>query len=350
MKIRNKVSNRFIKIIVTVLLTVLIIIPQTGCGAKGPFNKSEFCLDTSCNITIYDEMSEDEAMAILDEAYAQIREYENTFSKTIEGSDVYKVNEAKGAKVEISDATMELVKIGSEMGELSDGAFDITIGAASSLWDFKSENPEVPKESDIKEALKTVDYTQLGIEGNKFWLEDEGAKLDFGGVAKGYIADRTGEFLESKGVTKAIVDLGGNIVTIGDKEEGTPWKVGIERPYSDRTEIIGAVEAVDQTVVTSGIYERQFIKDGKRYHHILDPETGYSSDSDIEAITIMAAKGNSGFCDALSTACLILGQEDALQLIKTVQNKHPEMGVKAAIINKNDEIIKTEGMEIISVE
>lgn len=350
MKIRNRVSSKFIKIIVTVLLTVLIIIPQTGCGEKAPFNKSEFCLDTSCNITIYDDMSESEAMEILEEAYVRINEYENLFSKTIEGSDVYRVNEAKGDKIEISDATMDLVKIGSEMGLYSNGAFDITIGAVSSLWDFKSENPQVPEDSDIQAALPTVDFTQFATQGNKIWLTDPNAKLDFGGVAKGYIADKTGEFLEEKGVTKAIIDLGGNIVTIGEKEENTPWKIGIERPYSDRTEIIGAVEAVDQTVVTSGIYERQFVQDGKRYHHILDPETGYSVESDIEAITIMAVKGNSGFCDALSTACLILGQDDAMQLIKEVQKNHPEMNIKAAIINKNDEITTTEGMEILPVE
>lgn len=343
-------TNRLVKIIVTVLLTVLIIIPQTGCGAKEPISKSEFCLDTACNITIYDDMGEDEAMAILEEAYVRIKEYENLFSKTIEGSDVYNVNEAKGAQIAIDDATMELVEIGTEMGQLSNGAFDITIGAASSLWDFKSEDPKVPADSDIKAALPTIDYTQVETSGNKISLEDPKAKLDFGGVAKGYIADRTGEFLESKGVTKAIVDLGGNIVTIGEKSENTPWTVGIERPYSDRSEIIGAVEVKDQTVVTSGIYERQFTVGDKRYHHILDPKTGYSVESDIEAITIVAAKGNSGFCDALSTACLILGQEDALKLIEKVKAAHPEMEIKASIINKNDKTVTTEGMEIIPID
>lgn len=343
-------TNRLVKIIVTVLLTVLIIIPQTGCGAKEPISKSEFCLDTACNITIYDDMSKDEAMAILDEAYVKIKEYENLFSKTIEGSDVYNVNEAKGTEVEINDATMDLVEIGTEMGDLSNGAFDITIGAASSLWDFKSEDPQVPADSDIKAALPTIDYTQVKTSGNKISLENPDAKLDFGGVAKGYIADRTGEFLESKGVTKAIVDLGGNIVTIGEKAENTPWTVGIERPYSDRSEIIGAVAVKDQTVVTSGIYERQFMVGDKRYHHILDPKTGYSVESDIEAITIVAAKGNSGFCDALSTACLILGQEDALKLIEKVKDAHPEMEIKASIINKNDKTVTTEGMEIIPID
>lgn len=346
--LKSKNRSGLLKILITVLLTVIIIIPQTGCSDKDPVSKSEFCLDTSCEITIYDmeDMSKAAAQETLDLTYEEIRKYENLLSKTVEGSDVFRINSAEGGETEVSDDTLDVINTGLFMGNMSGGAFDITVGTLTELWDFKSDNPQVPEESDIKEALESVGYGNVIASGSSVKLTDPDAKLDLGGVAKGYIADKAGEFLEKQGVTKAIVNLGGNITTIGEKDNKTPWTIGVERPYSDRSEIIGSIKVSDQTVVTSGVYERQFVQDGVRYHHVLDPETGYPADTDIEAVTIIAAKGNSGFCDALSTACLILGKEDALELVEKLQKKYPEMGLEAALIDKNDNIVQTDGMDL----
>ena len=343
---------RLFRIIAAVLLTAVIIIPQTGCGGKEPVSGSEFCLDTSCEITIYDMegMSEDKAAGIIDQAFAEIREYENMLSRTVEGSDVYRINHADGKSTEVSAETLDVIRTGLLMAELSGGKFDITVGALTDLWKFTSDNPSVPEDQEIKKALATVGYENITMKGNEVGLSDSETRIDLGGVAKGYIADKTGEYMEAQGVTKAIINLGGNITAIGEKEEDTPWTIGIERPYSDRSEIVGSIKVSDKTVVTSGIYERQFVEDGVRYHHVLDPQTGYPAETDLEAVTITAVKGNSGFCDSLSTACLILGKEKAHRLVLKLQDEYPQMEIEAAFIDKNDNIAQTDGMNLELVE
>ena len=343
---------RLFRIIAAVLLTAVIIIPQTGCGGKEPVSGSEFCLDTSCEITIYDMegMSEDKAAGIIDQAFAEIREYENMLSRTVEGSDVYRINHAEGKSTEVSEETLDVIRTGLLMAELSGGKFDITVGALTDLWKFTSDNPSVPEDQEIRKALETVGYENITMKGNEVGLSDSETRIDLGGVAKGYIADKTGEYMEAQGVTKAIINLGGNITAIGEKEEDTPWTIGIERPYSDRSEIVGSIKVSDKTVVTSGIYERQFVEDGVRYHHVLDPQTGYPAETDLEAVTITAVKGNSGFCDSLSTACLILGKEKAHRLVLKLQDEYPQMEIEAAFIDKNDNIAQTDGMNLELVE
>ena len=343
---------RLFRIIAAVLLTAVIIIPQTGCGGKEPVSGSEFCLDTSCEITIYDMegMSEDKAAGIIDQAFAEIREFENMLSRTVEGSDVYRINHADGKSTEVSAETLDVIRTGLLMAELSGGKFDITVGALTDLWKFTSDNPSVPEDQEIRKALETVGYENITMKGNEVGLSDSETRIDLGGVAKGYIADKTGEYMEAQGVTKAIINLGGNITAIGEKEEDTPWTIGIERPYSDRSEIVGSIKVSDKTVVTSGIYERQFVEDGVRYHHVLDPQTGYPAETDLEAVTITAVKGNSGFCDSLSTACLILGKEKAHRLVLKLQDEYPQMEIEAAFIDKNDNIAQTDGMNLELVE
>ena len=343
---------RLFRIIAAVLLTAVIIIPQTGCGGKEPVSGSEFCLDTSCEITIYDMegMSEDKAAGIIDQAFAGIREYENMLSRTVEGSDVYRINHADGKSTEVSAETLDVIRTGLLMAELSGGKFDITVGALTDLWKFTSDNPSVPEDQEIRKALETVGYENITMKGNEVGLSDSETRIDLGGVAKGYIADKTGEYMEAQGVTKAIINLGGNITAIGEKEEDTPWTIGIERPYSDRSEIVGSIKVSDKTVVTSGIYERQFVEDGVRYHHVLDPQTGYPAETDLEAVTITAVKGNSGFCDSLSTACLILGKEKAHRLVLKLQDEYPQMEIEAAFIDKKDNIAQTDGMNLELVE
>ena len=288
-------------------------------------------------------MDEKEAAPIIDKAFSEISGYENALSRTVEGSDVDRINQAADKDVRVGEDTLELIREGMDAGKISDGSFDITIGRLTALWDFNGEDPKVPDDEEIQEARKTADYSRIKIQGDRVRLENAEADLDLGGIAKGYIADRVTESLESSGVKSGIVNLGGNVEVIGSKDGGQPFVIGIERPYSDRTEIIGTVEAMDQTVVTSGIYERKFEEDGKLYHHILDPETGYPVETDLESVTLIADKGNSCFCDHVATTCIIKGKKEAEKFIKKLQEEYPEKNIHAVFVNSDDEITVTDG-------
>ena len=339
------------KIITIFLLIALLIIPQLGCNSQvnnQGVSKSSYHLNTFCTITIYsmtndDQLSEGEleakAISLITDAYKLCDDYEKILSKTIDGSDVYKVNHAGGQAVEVSDTTIEVVNKGLEYSRLSSGAFDITIGKASDLWNFQEMDDTgnrigtVPEASLIAEAMNHVGYSNVVIEGNTIRLIDPQCELDLGGIAKGYIADRVADFLEEEGVTSAVVDLGGNIVVIGEKgasieeAEGIEFNVGIADPNSSN--LLGVVSCKDKTVVTSGTYERYFEIDGKRYHHVLDTKTGYPADTDLLSVTIIAEKGQSVDCDGLSTSCLALGKEKGLQLIKGIDK------VQAIFVDKD---------------
>ena len=319
------------------------IIPQTGCGSEEPVSENQFCLDTICTITIQD-MKKEDAQAAISRAFELCKKYENMLSKTIEGSDVYKLNHAKGQPVEVQEETLEVIKRGIEYGEVSGGMFDITIGAVSELWNFSGESPAVPDEEKLREAVSTVDYRQIRIDGSRVRLENPEAQVDLGGIAKGYIADRVTEQMKADGVQHAVISLGGNISVIGEKQEDTPWNIGIERPYSDRTEILGSVELTDGTIATSGVYERCFEQDGTLYHHVLDPRTGYPVETDLDAVAVKGDAGQSIDCDALGTVCLMLGEEEGRKVLEQFS------GIEAAFIDKTDRITTTDGMQVILQE
>ena len=319
----------------------LLIISYTGCGNKTePVSKDSYYMDTVCTITIYDmeNMSDENALGVIDEAFSLCADYEDMISVTRENSDIYKINHAGGKPVECDPHTIAVVKMGIEAGERSGGAFDITIGKVTDLWDFQGENPSVPDKEKIEESLKDVNFRQIKINGNTITMEDPEGEINLGGIGKGYIADRAADLLKEKGVTSAIVNFGGNIVVVGDKM-GEPFKIGVELPYSDRSEIAGYVEASDATLVTSGIYERYFEEDGVKYHHILDVETGYPADTDVVSVTIIAPFGYSGVSDGLSTTCLLLGSEKGMELIENFE------GVEAVFQTKDGKLLKTKGVD-----
>ena len=340
-----KLSKQTIKLSLIFLIIATVIITQTACkNTKDvePVSKEGFYLDTVCKISIYDmdgDLDKEKAEAAIDKAYKRCRELENTLSNTIESSEVSQINSAGGKWVTVGKDTLKVVKAGVKYGELSNGDFDITIGSVSGLWDFQSENPVVPEQSKITEALKHVNYKNIQFDGNKIRLADPQAKLDLGGIAKGYVADELTTLLEKEGVTSAVINLGGNISTIGSKPDGSPFIIGIEKPYTDRTEIIGTTTADNQTVVTSGIYERQFQKDGKIYHHVLSSKTGYPVETQLEAVSLVAKKGRSMDIDAMSTICLMKGVDGGKAFIKK------QKGVEAVFSAQGKEVAKTKGMK-----
>ena len=167
------------------------------------------------------------------------------------------------------------------------------------MWDFSGENPKVPDAEQLKKAVNTVDYRQIQIEGNQVSLKNPKAQVDLGGIAKGYIADRLIEQMKQEGVEQAIISLGGNVAVIGEKAKGVPWNIGIERPYSDRREILGSVGLSDGTIATSGVYERCFEEGGVLYHHVLDPKTGYPVKGELDAVAVKGGEGQSIDCDGI---------------------------------------------------
>lgn len=297
-------------------------------------------MDTICTVDIYDmeDFSEENALAAIDKAFSLCADYESLISATDENSDICKINHAGGEPVECSQVTVDILKKGLEYCKLSGGRFDITIGKATDLWDFHGENPKVPAADDLSEAVKAVDYTQVVIDGNSVTLTNPEGEINLGGIGKGCIADAASKLLIEEGVTSAVVDFGHNIVTIGDKA-GAPFKIGVEKPFAGDSSVVGYVEAKNQTLVTSGIYERCFEEDGVLYHHILDPKTGYPVDSDVAGVTILGEEGASGDCDSLATICLILGVDEGLELIEKTD------GYEALFIDKEGGLTKTSGFD-----
>lgn len=334
--------KKFISAVCVIALTAVLIIPQTGCvGNVDKVEKESFYFDTTCKITIYDmkDMSQDNADNAIDKAFKQCVKYENLLSKTKKQSDIYKINHAGGAPVKCDPITIACIRDGLKYCKLSGGRFDITIGKVNDLWDFEGDNPKVPKASDIKAALKYVNYKQINISGNTVTMGTTKGEIDLGGIAKGYIADKISNYLKSIGVTSAIVNLGGNIECVGDKD-GKDFSIGIEKPYSDQSEIVGSTGVSNGTVVTSGVYERYFTYKGKKYHHILDVNTGYPVTTDVVGVSIKSKYGHSVDCDGLSTTCLILGEKKAKKLIESLD------GYEALFILKNDKVITTSGFKL----
>jgi len=287
---------------------LFLLLIFSGCRSA-PLTAADFLLDTYVSVTLYEGGTE----AILQDSLDLCRSYDDRFSKTKPDSDISRINQAKGAPVTVSEDTADLLSIALDIGQRSKGRLDITIGAASALWNFKSETPTLPEQEALRAAAETVDYRQVVLKNNTVTLLNPEARLDLGAVAKGYIADRMADFLRGEGVTSGIINLGGNVYAIGNKA-GKPFHVGVRAPVQGTAEEIGWVEAEDTSLVTSGIYERCFTLDGVLYHHILDNGTGYPVNNELASVTIRSPR--SAEADALSTLCFALGKAGSEDFLK----------------------------------
>lgn len=349
---------------------LLLIVSQTGCshngggglqGEEAPLAAEDrYLLNTLCRIEIWEAPSEKQAQSLVENAFLLAQELERAMSRTIEGSDIDRINSAGGIPVEIGNAhVIEVLELGINYGELSGGLFDITIGRLAELWNFSSEAAAVPEAEKIQELLAHVDYRSLHwvpvVEGDPMaqeggaqrWLvtlADPKAAIDLGGIAKGYIADQVADFLRENGVTSALLNFGGNVVCIGRKSEERPWVIAVERPFNDaeaedyQRRTVGTIELQDQAAVTSGTYERQFVEEGVRYHHILDPNTGYPRQSGLSGVTVVGER--SAQCDGLSTTCLMLGLEKGMELIENMP------GFEAVFVEESGAISCTSGIAL----
>lgn len=315
------------------LLSIVGTLTLSGCGASSKqISRTGFYFNTVITITIYDE----DRKSVLDDCFALADKYENLFSTKITSSDIYKINHAGGAPVTVDDEIIVLLQKGLIYANLSDGLFDITIGSLSSLWNFSENNGTVPDAADIQAAVSTVDYHGIIIEGNTVTLTNPDTNIDLGGIAKGYIADKLKELLHENGIHSGIINLGGNVLTVGPKENGNAYKIGIKKPFSDDGSAIATVKITDETVVSSGVYERYFYVDDTLYHHILNPATGYPIDNDLLGVTIICNASVDG--DALSTTCLALGLDAGMQLIESLPDTEAIFITSDYIIHKSSGI------------
>lgn len=281
-------------------LNLSLVLLLCGCAQLQENKDTRFLLNTVVTL----EASCDSKT--LDDAFLLCENYEKLFSRTIQGSDVYILNNSDGFTM-VNSNTKTLIEKAVYYGDLSYGKFDITIYPVSSLWDFN--NQVIPSRNEISEALKNVDYQDIIIDGNQINLN--GKQIDLGGIAKGYIADRLLEYFKNNQVHEGIIDLGGNLVVFGKRD----YVIGIKQPFSNK--LAATLKLRNKTVVTSGTYERYIEKDGILYHHILNPKTGYACDSDLSSATII---GDSSLdADALSTICILLGLDKAKELIENTQ-------------------------------
>lgn len=287
----------------------------TGCQRNAAeTTKTGFYLNTVVSITLYDRSGED---PLFDEAMSLIGEYDSLLSKTAEGSDIYRINHADGSPVEVDARTAELLSIALSYASLSDGLVDPTIGTLSDLWSFGDTNEGiVPSREDIEEALSHIDYTKVKLSGNTVTLLDPKARLDLGFIAKGYIADKLKEFLTKNGAENGIINLGGNVLTIGTKPDGSDYHIGVQKPFAETGTALTTLTVRDRSLVSSGNYERYFEKDGILYHHILSTRDGYPVNSGLNGVTIISENSVDG--DALSTLCFILGYEKGRKLIDSL--------------------------------
>ncbi|MCH3953900.1 MAG: FAD:protein FMN transferase [Eubacterium sp.] len=336
--------KKLITVILTIVMTACIIIPQTACAPQKSksdsvpsHTKESYYFDTICKITIY-SMSKNKADDIIAKAFKRCSQYENILSKTKKGSDIWKINHAGGQPVQVHPITAQIINEGIKYGDETNGLFDITIGKAEDLYNWHAEKHKLPTDAQLKHAVKYVGYKQIHVGGNTVTMGTTEGEIDLGGIAKGWIADHIGDYLQELGVKSAIISLGGNIVCVGNKA-GKPFQIGIEKPFSEMSEIVGSTTASNKTIVTSGIYERYFRKNGKLYHHILEPTTGRPANTDISGVTIMAEDGHSVDCDAMATTCLLMGRKKALNFIEK------KKGYECLIITRSGKIYKTSGFK-----
>lgn len=310
---KTRFSSYCIFIIILFLITGTSIYIASKNKNKAPITDTQFALNTVVTITLYDTQD----TSILDGAFRLCRDYENVFSRTSENSELYKLNHSADLTTTVSADLASLISTGLTYSDLSKGAFDISIAPISQLWDFTADTPSVPSVSQIKTNLQYVGFQNFSLNGTTLTRTSIHNQLDLGAIAKGYIADRIKDYLITNHVNSAVINLGGNILCIGSKQ-GSPFNIGVQAPFKNHTKTIASLKITDRSIVTSGIYERYFILDDKLYHHILNPETGYSYDNDLIAVTIISNDSVTG--DALSTVCFALGYQKALNYLNSLSD------------------------------
>lgn len=313
------------------LIGFLTLLPMLLCGCGEQQAQQEFyAMDTYMSITAYGKNPQ---QAVTD-CVQYINALEADISRTREDSDLSAVNAAQGQPCQPSEQTMDILRESLELAQQTDGAFDPTIAPLIDLWQISPEQTEIPAQADIDAAKAKVGYQRVKLTADSVQMEPD-MKLDLGGIGKGYAADHVASMLREAGIQRALIALGGNIYVIGEKEKGIPWTAGITDP-DDPQSYFATLSVTDTSIVTSGDYERYFEKDGKRYCHIFDPETGYPAETDLRSATVVMPE--SAKADAYSTALFVMGYDKAKAYCE--QN-----GIQAVLVRSDHTVYASDGLD-----
>ena len=299
------------------------------------YEKTFTALGTINTITAYGKKGKD----AIEAAYNRVLEIEDRMSAFKDGSDVMKINQSSGIEPKkINADTFNLLSRSLEFSNSSKGAFDITIRPVTSLWGVGKKLNYIPEKEEIHDVLPLVNYRELLLdkENCTAYLKRKGQAIDLGGIAKGYAADEVKRILLQYRIKDALINLGGNIVVLGNNPEGQPWCIGIQNPFAATGQYIGTVKTTNRTIVTSGSNEQFFIKDGVRYHHIIDPRTGYPVKNGLLSVTVICESSTNA--DALTTALFVSDMADAIPLLKSIN-------AEGIFVMENQDIFVTEGLQ-----
>jgi thiamine biosynthesis lipoprotein len=317
------------------VLSALIVIAVACTPKPGTIQKTEAIMGTDVTITVVSGSREEGEFAI-DAGMAELRRLDAMMSLYKDTSEITKVNLAAGKKpVKVSPEMIEAVARAIEISDLSGGVFDITVGPLVVLWQVRLKEGKVPTDAEIARVRSLVNYRNIVIDPNAstIFLKRAGMIIDLGGM-KGYIADRVMELLRQRGIRNAIIALAGDIWVLGHREDGKPWRIGVQHPR-DQDKTLTVLELSDKYISTSGDYERFVIREKKRYHHIIDPRSGKPSRGTI-SVTLIGDKG--AFIDPLTKVPFILGPEEGMKVVRKV-------GAEAIIVDEQGTVFMSDGIK-----
>lgn len=314
-------------------ISLLLAIILCGCTENDLTEREIFAMDTLMTLRVWG----DDSLAA--EAVAEINRLDSLLSVTDENSEIFALN--RGGTATVSEDTSLLIWQAADISRRTEGAFDPTVYPLVTLWGFTQETQRVPEQNEIDDALTLIGIEQIAFDGDMVYLSN-GAKIDLGGIAKGYTAQTVIDFLKNNGVETAFLSLGGNVQTLGSKPDGSPWVIGIANPDNPSQAIACVQFFDDMALVTSGGYQRYFEDNGVRYHHILDPKTGMPADTGLASVTVLARDGT--LADGLSTALFVMGMDKAVEIWRESND------FEAVFITENGEIFVTDGAASLLTE
>lgn len=291
-------------------------------GPKDPTVRQEFVMDTAVMVTLYSANAE----KVADKVFSRFKDIDRSVRVQSPDSEAWKINDRAGKEsVVLSDDAFNVAELAAELAQLSEGAFDPTIGPLTSLWNIEGDDPHVPTGQELSELLPLVNWKDFVVDksARTAFLKRPGMRVDFGGVAKGYAARVAVDICREARVKSGLVNLGdSSIIAIGKKPNGKKWRVGIQSPEIvdgtvERGKLLGVIECEDAVIQSSGVYERFFVRDGVRYHHILDPKTGFPVENGLAQVSLVLP-GDYRYADGLSTTIFVLGPEAGLRLVESI--------------------------------
>ena len=320
------------------ILILIVVLLMFACSRTGPrtMQRTESIMGTEVTVTVVAKSSA-EADSALEAAMTEIRRFDQMMSLYKDSSEITKVNLAAGKQpVPVSPEMIEVVENGARVSRLTNGAFDVTIGPLVVLWQMRLKEGRTPTDKEILNVLPRVNYRTIVIDkkASTLFLTKPNMIMDFGGIAKGYAADKAAELLRKRGIENAVVAIAGDIRVLGRRQDGSPWRIGVQHPR-EKEKLLTVLDLSDKYISTSGDYERFKIIGKKRYHHILDPRTGKPSKG-MASVTLICDRGSIG--DPLTTALFIVGADKGMKIVKA-------LGYEAIFEDDRGTVVMTEGVK-----